>query len=705
MSLTTVLSLLAGIGLFLYGMDLMGAGLKNAAGASLEKILEKLTNSRLKGLLLGTGVTAIIQSSAATSIMVLGFVNAGVMTLAQAIPVVFGANIGSTITGQILRLGDISNDNFILTMLKPSSLAPLLMAFGVVILVFMKNSKKRLQDLATVLLGLGVLFIGMSTMESSISPLKDEEWFQNLFTLFTNPFLGVLVGAVITAVIQSSSASVGILQALSSTGAITWNVAIPIILGQNIGKCFTVFLGSLSTTSKDSKRVALCHFLFNVFGAILIGGAIYLYQYLVGIPFWTETLNRGNIADFHSLFNIITAFVLLPFSGSMASLSQRIIKDGPNTDTKRHWLDQLDDLLLKTPAVALEAAMKVVIKMGETAVENFEMVSNMIENGDKPIDQEQADLLLSNENFLDRAESKVSDYLVKINSSALTMYGNLETNEILRTVADFERIGDYCINIYETVKFDEENNVTISNACRAEMMQMDKAIRSILEITLDAFRNQDTLTASRVEPLEQVIDGLKEFISARHIERLKTNNCTVQAGISLTEYLNSVERISDHCSNIAIHTIRAKLTNESDFDTHSYLSNMHQANTEEYQSLFRYYEQEFFEPMTALPLYDAPQVTAAQETPEDTSKSKKDKDAKGKKKSQDKEKEKDKSRKASDKADKAEKAEKTDAEEKSKDKAKKADADSEAMSDTKEKEKSKSKVKEKIKEKAKSKSK
>lgn len=595
MNLTSVLNLLAGIGLFLYGMNLMGDGLKNAAGASLEHILEKLTNSKLKGVALGTGVTAIIQSSAATSIMCLGFVNAGIMVLKQAIPVIMGANIGSTITGQILRLGDISDQNIFLTMLKPSSFAPILIAIGVICIVFLKNHSKKLNNLATILLGLGMLFIGMSMMEASISPLKDDARFQEIFFLFKNPFLGILLGAVVTAIIQSSSASVGILQAISSTGTVSWGMAIPIILGQNIGKCVTVWLGCIGTT-KDAKRVAFFHLFFNVFGVIVLGSIIYGAQAIFDFAFWDNTLNRGNIADFHSLFNIITTLILLPFSNQLVTLSERVIKDHEEVN-ENHRLDLLDDFLLKTPKVALEHARRVAVQMGYAVKENFEIAEQMLE------DYHAAPLATfeKNENFLDKAESKLSDYLVKINSSNLMTQDSLETSEIIRSVSDFERIGDYCVNIAEMAEYNLQNGLSFSSVCMEEIHVMMRAVKNILAITVEAFEKSDASVASRVEPLEEVIDSLKELMSSRHIERLKNNQCSVQAGISLIEFLNSVERISDHCSNIAIHTIR-KLSDQPFFDTHKYLNTVHEGVTEEYKTLYHYYESMYYEPAEKLPV-------------------------------------------------------------------------------------------------------
>ena len=606
MGLSTILSTLAGIGLFLYGMNMMGDGLKSAAGASLERILQKLTSNKLKGLALGTAVTGIIQSSAATAIMCLGFVNAGIMTLSQAIPVVLGSNIGSTVTGQILRLGDIGENNIFLQMLKPSSMAPLLVAFGVVVLVFVKSRKKRLNSVASVLLGLGILFIGMSTMESAISPLRNDPKFQEIFFMFQNPLLGILVGMVLTTIIQSSSASVGILQAISSTGAVTWGMAIPIILGQNLGKCFPVLLGSIGG-SKDSKRLSLLHFLANLIGVIVIGSLIYLVKYTIGISLWNQALNRGNIADFHSLFNIATALMLLPFSSLLAKLSTKIIKDDPNAVDERHRLDQLDDLLLKTPAVALDAARQVTIKMGDAVLENFRIVTDFF----KEFDASKLDQLERNEEFLDKAESKISDYLVKINTHALTAQENLESGEIMRSVSDFERMGDYCTHISDMIQFNQENDIEFTTTCLQEIEVMNKAIDKILILTTDAFRNRDLKSASQVEPLNEVVKSMKELMNAKYIERLNEGQCSVQAGISLLEYLNSTERIGGHSSNIAVHTIRSQ-SRDSYFDTHGYLKKFSTAASPEFQDSYQKFDNEFLRPLVELPILDPGIIEAKQ---------------------------------------------------------------------------------------------
>lgn len=418
MDILSILQLLGGIGLFLYGMSLMGSSLEKLAGSGLERILEKLTTGKRKGIGyvkgwgLGAGVTAIIQSSAATTIMLIGFVNAGIMKLYQAIPVVMGANVGSTVTAQILRLGDLGSDNLILKLLKPSSFAPMLVGVGAFILLFTK--KKKAKDIAGILVGLGVLFYGMTTMESVFAPLKDSPTFQQAFTSFQNPVLGILIGLVITAIIQSSSASVGILQALSATGSVSYATAVPIIIGQNLGKCMTIILGGIGA-NKKAKRVSLSYLLFNIFGAFVFTILIYGIYYTVGISFWNNTVNRGDIANVHFLFNFLTSMILLPFSEKFGNLTGKIIGDDEISKTDKE-LATLDDMLLNTPTIALEQCKHVICSMADAIYENYKIATDLIYNYDA---SKQA-ILDENESFIDKCESSLSSYIVKINSKRLS---------------------------------------------------------------------------------------------------------------------------------------------------------------------------------------------------------------------------------------------------------------------------------------------
>ncbi len=586
MTITSVLTLFGGVGMFLYGMNLLGASLEQIAGARLEKTLERLTTTKFRGVVLGTVTTGIIQSSAATTIMLIGFVNAGIMRLAQAAPVVMGANIGSTVTGQILRLGDVSSDNIFLTLIKPSSFAPLVIAIGAAMLLMSK--KKRTKNIAKILIGFGILFMGMTLMEQTVSPLKDNEYFRSMFYKFSNPFLGILVGIVVTAIIQSCSASVGILQAIASTGAITFSMAFPIVLGQNIGKCFTVLLGGIGT-NKKAKRVGVIYFLFNIIGVVIIMSLVYAFQYLIGIPFWNQTMNRGNVADIQSLFNIATTCILLPFTNSLVKLSGLLVKEKSKTKAN-HELDILDDIFLKTPSVALEQSKKVLFNMGKAIQENYDIASKLLDD----YNEKEVEKLNENERFLDKAETVLGEYLVKITSCSLDEENTIMLNEYMHNIGDLERIGDYCINIANVAEYNDANKISFSKEAIKELKCLDEAVREIIDITLQASENSDVDIANKVEPLEEVIDALKASLLDRHLERLKHLNCNVGAGISYVEVLTNMERISDHCSNIAIQVIKLEHAT-SKFDAHEHLKMLHNGVTDSYTQMFNSYEKKYYD--------------------------------------------------------------------------------------------------------------
>ena len=590
MTITSILTLFGGVGMFLYGMNLLGSSLEQIAGAKLEKTLEKLTTTRFRGVALGTITTGIIQSSAATTVMLIGFVNAGIMRLAQSVPVIMGANIGSTVTGQILRLGDVSSDNILLTLIKPSSFAPLVIAIGAAMLLMCK--KKKTKNVAKILIGFGILFMGMTIMEQTVSPLKDNDNFRSMFYKFSNPFLGVLVGLVITAIIQSCSASVGILQAIASTGTITFSMAFPIVLGQNLGKCLTVFLGGIGT-NKKAKRVSLIYFLFNLIGVVIIMSVIYLIQYSIGIPFWNDTMNRGNVADIQTAFNVITTCILLPFTTSLVKLSEIIIKDKLKTNSN-HELDILDDIFLKTPGVAIEQSKKVLFNMGKAIQENYDISSKLLQY----YDEKEVAKLNENEHFLDKAETVLGEYLVKITSCSLDEINIRELNELMHNVGDFERIGDYCVNIANVAEYNDANKIGFSGQALKELNCIDTAVRDILDITLKANEQSDLSIANKVEPLEEVIDALKVSLVDRHLERLKKTSCNVNSGISYVEVLTNLERISDHCSNIAIQVIKREHDN-TQFDAHEHLKMLHEGVTDSYTKMFEAYEEKYYNILNA----------------------------------------------------------------------------------------------------------
>ncbi len=595
MDFFSILTLLGGVGLFLYGMNLMGTSLKNLAGGSLEKILEKLTTGKnktvgaIKGYGLGAGVTAIIQSSAATSIMLIGFVNAGIMKLSQAIPVVFGANVGSTVTAQILRLGDLGEDSFIIKIFKPSSFAPILICIGAFILLFSK--KKRNKDIAGILTGLGVLFFGMTTMENVFAPLKESESFQNLFTSFNNPLLGILIGLVLTAIIQSSSASVGILQAISSTGVVTYGTAIPIIIGQNLGKCMTILLGSIGA-NKKAKRVSLSYLLFNIFGAVLFVVIIYGLQLFIDLPFMDNVINRGGIANIHLLFNFATSVILLPFTNVISNLTGKIIGDDEESKIDKE-LRTLDPMLLDTPNIALSQAQKVMFSMTDAIKENFAIGQSLIDK----YDDVAADKLLENEEFIDKCESALNEYLLKITSKRLHTSERKLASELLNSVSDLERIGDYCENLLDVSKHIADEKITFSEQGSNEIKTILSATSNIIDTTFEAFKSDDLTVVARIEPLAQTISEVKEIIKEHHVIRLQTGECGIAGGFVLGDILTGLDRIGSHCANIGLH-IAKKLSTESFDEMHGHFYTNGYKTSEEYKALYCYYLSLYSAPVT-----------------------------------------------------------------------------------------------------------
>lgn len=595
MDFFSILTLLGGVGLFLFGMNLMGASLKNLAGGSLEKVLEKLTTGKnqftgtIKGFSLGTAVTAIIQSSAATTIMLIGFVNAGIMKLGQAIPVVFGANIGSTATAQILRLGDLSETSFILKLLKPSSFAPILICIGAFIILFTSNNKKR--DVASILVGLGILFLGMNTMEGVFAPLKESESFQNLFTSFNNPLLGILIGLVLTAIIQSSSASVGILQAISSTGVVTYGTAIPIIIGQNIGKCMTIILGGIGA-NKKAKRVSLSYLMFNIFGAVFFVVVIYGLQLFIDMPFMAKVVNRGNIANVHFMFNFITSLILLPFSNQVAKITGKIIKDEEESKIDKE-LATLDPRLIATPAIAISQARNVMFAMADCIRENFDIARKLISE----YNEEEAAKLEENEDFIDKCESSLNNFLLKVTSqNNMSRAERLDVSELLNSLSDMERIGDHCENLLVVSRNIHEQKISFSDQGMKEIEMALKATANIIDMTLSAFKEDDLQAISRIEPLAQTISEITELIKDHHVIRLQIGECGIPGGFALVDILTSLDRIGSHCKNIGLHIAKKiRGTHMDEMHGHIYITGY--KTSEEYKALYVYYSSMYEDPI------------------------------------------------------------------------------------------------------------
>lgn len=585
MDLQSILTMLGGIGLFLYGMKLMGQSLERFAGAKMEKTLERLTSSRGKGVLLGAGVTAVIQSSSATIIMVIGFLNAGILKLVQAVPVIMGANIGTTVTAQILRLGDLDNENIILQLLKPASFAPICVVIGAFVMLIAKKNKSK--DKAGIAVGLGILFIGMNMMESSFKPLASSPEFMQIFLVLTNPILGVLAGMGVTILLQSSSASVGVLQAMSATGAITFSMAAPIIIGQNIGKCVTVLLASIGT-NKNSRRAVCIDITMSLLGAVIFLIAIYAFQGIIGFSFWDTPVNRGRIADFHTLFNLVTCLIMLPFVNGLITISKKVVKE-KNVSKIDEELSMLDPIFVTTPSIALEQCRKVMFNMAATVMESYKLSTECLFT----YKQDNCDKVRENEEFLDKTEDVLGEYLIKITEQHLVGEDNRLATEFMHTVGDFERIGDHCMNFIDVAEFNEEQGISFSNEAIHEMEYLQRAVGEALTITATAYQEEKESVTHKIGPLEDNVDYMVDILKSNHIDRLKRGLCSNQGGISYVEVLNNMERISDHCMNISTH-LHQRLHQE-DLDSHK--SEVFNEGSDEYKAMIVYYEKQYIDPI------------------------------------------------------------------------------------------------------------
>lgn len=579
MTIFDVLTLIGGLCLFLFGMNIMGEGLERRAGNSLKTLLSKLTNNRIKGFLTGLGVTAVIQSSSATTVMVVGFVNSKIMTLKQSIGVIMGANIGTTVTAWILSLGGISSDNIFMKLLKPTSFSPVLALIGTVFMMFAKSDKKK--DVGSVLLGFATLMFGMDTMSSAVSGLADIPEFQNLFTMFKNPILGVLAGAILTAIIQSSSASVGILQALSATGQVSFGAAVPIIMGQNIGTCVTALLSSFGT-NKNAKRTAIIHLSFNIIGTIVWLAVFSIISAVLKPAFLDSSASHLGIAVAHSTFNLLCTALLLPMPSVLEKIAYKIVPESKETEKTV----ELDDRLLATPSIALQQSNNLVCKMANEAIEGFKLSLDAIDNYSEDI----AKQIRNIESNIDHYEDILGTYLAKLSRHHITDSDSAEVSKLLKAIGDFERISDHSVNILESVEELREKKVEFSASAKKEMTVMSSAVSEILTITLDAFVKNDITAAYDVEPLEQVIDGLKFALRDTHIVRLKQGECTVEVGFIWSDLLTNFERTSDHCSNIAVCIIDADNKN---MNMHESLRKIKEGNSEEFNKKFEEFSKKY----------------------------------------------------------------------------------------------------------------
>ncbi len=591
MTFEAVLMMLGGIGMFLYGMKLMGNSLESAAGARMEKILERLTSNKAKGVALGAGVTAVIQSSAATIIMVVGFLNAGILKLAQGVPVIMGANIGTTITAQILRMGDISGDNIVLMLLKPSSFAPILIVISAFVILMSK--RQSLKDKMGIFMGLGILFMGMTLMETSFAPMAESEEFGKVFTLFTNPALGVAVGMAVTILLQSSSAAVGVLQATASTGVVTFAMAAPITIGCNLGKCVTVLLASIGV-NKDAKRAVTIDVTMCVLGSALFLAAIYLYQAVIGFDFWEDTVNRGGVANFHTLFNVVVAIVFLPFVNGLIAISKKVVKDKGGFTKMDQELAMLDSRFFDTPNVALEQCRKVINIMCDTGKESFNVACGLVDK----YDDQKRKVVDDNEAFLDKTETVLGEYIVHITEHGLSARQNLFATELLHTVGDMERIGDHIDNIAEGAEMVHNDGIRYSDESMQEFEYLKGAINEILDCTAKAYETEDVMMALRVEALEDVIDDMVTVMKNNHAARLKDGLCTVERGVTFIEMLTDIERISDHCENVCQH-LRQRI-NGQELSTHIQLDDDESRANERdmYAQFRRSYEAAYLTPIS-----------------------------------------------------------------------------------------------------------
>lgn len=575
MDLFDVLTLIGGLSLFLFGMNIMGQALERKAGNKLKDLLAKMTNSKFKGFLTGLVITAVIQSSSATTVMVVGFVNSGLMTLRQAINVIMGANIGTTITSWILSLGDIDGSSILITLLKPTSFTPILALVGIIFYMFLKDDSKK--DIGSILLGFATLMFGMDTMSNAVSGLANVPGFSNLFILFTNPLLGVLVGALLTAIIQSSSASVGILQALSSTGQVTYGAAVPIIMGQNIGTCVTCLLSSIGT-NKNARRAAVVHLLFNTIGTVVILTLFCIIKTFVYIPLLSEQASMFGIALTHSIFNVLCVMILLPMSALLEKLALRIIPD----DKIKEKYDELDTRLFVTPTLALAQAKSSLSDMADTSRKAITMALKSVNNYSDKLYED----ILKQEDKNDRYEDKIGTYLVDLSSkNTLSESESKEVSKMLKIIGDLERIADHAINIGQASRELRDKNLSLSEDAIKEMDNMLNAVKECVDLSLLAFEKDDLAIALKVPPLEEVIDELKAKLRANHIDRVKRRQCSIEAGFIWSDLLTNLERVGDHCNNIA-----TEIIDDLNYDNrYFHKTKRHASDDEGYDALYRDY--------------------------------------------------------------------------------------------------------------------
>ncbi len=584
------ITMAGGLAFFLFGMNILGSGLEKLSGGRMEKTLEKMTSNVFKSLLLGIVVTAAIQSSSATTVIVVGLVNAGILKLRNAIGVIMGANIGTTVTSIILSLGDLDkaeSAGIALKLLKPTTLAPIVAIIGIVF--YMGARKTRQKMLGEILLGFGILFNGMFIMTDAVAPLADSPIFASMFATLSNPILGILAGTIVTAVIQSSSASVGILQALASTGVISFSAAVPIIMGQNIGTCVTSLISSIGA-NKNAKRAAMVHLYFNIIGTVLFFIGVYTFQSLVGFRFWSDSISMTGISSVHIIFNVITTLIFIPFTGLLEKLAVLTVK-GKKGEVSAADLDVvvLDERFLRSPSIALSQCDEVVKTMGQYAKKNFEMAVTLFEK----YDPKKVESINEFENAIDRMEDKINNYLIKLTDFELTDVESRNITYLLKLVSEFERVGDYTINILELAEQLYQSQANLSQRALNELAAISDAVAEIVDMAIISFISNDSALAAKIEPLEETIDTMEDTLKFKHIERLKNGKCTIDGGVIFLELLTNLERISDHCSNIGVYIIGYN-NNKDSMSRHDYIKRIHGGEEEDYIANNEYYMKKYF---------------------------------------------------------------------------------------------------------------
>ena len=584
MDIFSILALIGGLVLFLYGMELMGDSLKKLAGGKLESVLAKLTSTRLKGFFLGFIVTAVIQSSSATTVMLVGFVNSGIMNLGQTISIIMGANIGTTVTSWLLSTADIQGTAMIMKLLKPESFTPVLAVIGLIMTMTAKNDKKK--NTGSILIGFAILMFGMETMSGAVEGLKDNEAFVNILTMFSNnPIMGIIVGTLFTAIIQSSSASVGVLQALSLSCVIPYSTAIPVILGQNIGTTITPVISSISGNT-ESRRVAVSCVYIKMIGVIVVCGIFYALNRFIGFEFMAQRATAANIAVVHTLFNILSTVILMPFCSLIEKLAVKTIRGGKE-EREAEVFDTLDERFLQMPSFAVEKCKELVCQMARISEDTFNKATTLLDNFDESLYEE----IRKQEKLVDKYEDKTGGYLVKIASRDLSEKDSRVVTELLHSVGDMERISDHALSIAEAAKEINEKKITFSEKATEDIAIITKAVSEILSLANKAFVEDDLETAKMVEPLEQVIDRLKRKIKNGHIARLRQGDCTMELGFILSDLLTDYARISDHCSNIAVSFIEIAMDS---IESHEYLSNIKHGGQKEFSDLYDEFKEKYY---------------------------------------------------------------------------------------------------------------